>query len=127
MKKILIVEDDGNIALSLEIRLKAAGYELRTAADALTAVKAVEAFRPDLLLVDIAIPAGGGFWVVERLQEDPELSRIPFIFVTASQAPGVPEKAEALGAFAFLNKPYDFSELLASIREALASEQEVRS
>jgi len=126
-KKILIVEDDRNIALSLEIRLRAAGFELVSAGDALTAVGAARTFRPDLLLVDIAIPAGGGFWVVERLREDPELGGVPFIFVTASQAPGVLEKAETFGAHAFLNKPYDFTELLRAIHGALAAEHGART
>ena len=124
MKKILIIEDDKNIAFSLEIRLRDAGYEVSTSADAVDAVKSIVEFRPDLLLVDIAIPAGGGFSVVEQMQDMKDVGKIPFIFITASQAPGIKEKGMELGARAFVNKPYDFSELRTAITEALRPAKE---
>ena len=119
MNKILIVEDDKNIAFSLEIRLRDAGYQVMTSADAVNAVKAIVEFCPDLVLVDIAIPAGGGFSVVEQMQNMSNREKVPFIFITASQAPGIKEKGEGLGAYAFVNKPYDFGELRSAITGAL--------
>jgi len=99
--------------------LRDAGYQVMTSADAVDAVKSIVEFCPDLLLVDIAIPAGGGFSVVEQMQNMTDLKKVPFIFITASQAPGIKEKGEELGAHAFVNKPYDFSELRSAITGAL--------
>jgi DNA-binding response OmpR family regulator len=117
MKKILIVEDDRNIARSLEVRLKSEGYEVAIAGDAMTGVNSALKFRPDLVLLDISLPAGSGFSVAERLQRL-LATMMPFIFLTASKQPGVREKAKELGASGFFEKPYDGEELLAAIRRA---------
>lgn len=119
MKKILIVEDDQNIARALAIRLKHAGYEVTVAPDAITAVEVGLQKLPDLALVDISLPAGNGFTVAERLQSLLPTAT-PLIFLTASKQPGLREKAKELGAAAFLTKPYDTDNLLGAIQLALA-------
>ena len=121
MKKILIVEDDHNISKSLAIRLKNAGYEVNVAPDALSGLEFAMRKPPDLVLLDISLPAGNGFGVAERLQSLLSTAT-PFIFLTASQKPGLREKAKKLGAAAFFQKPYDASELLETIRLVLAGE-----
>jgi DNA-binding response OmpR family regulator len=68
MKKILIVEDDQNIAKALAIRLKSAGYEVTVAPDAMTGVAAATKIQPDLALLDISVPAGNGFIVAEKIR-----------------------------------------------------------
>ena len=65
--KILVVEDDQNIALALVVRLRAAGYEVMTAPDAVLAVSMALKHRPDLILLDLLIPGGNGFLVAERV------------------------------------------------------------
>ena len=119
MKKILIVEDDENIAKALSIRLKNTGYEVSVAPDALTGVENAVKKVPDLVLLDISLPAGSGFTVAERIQSlIPHAT--PLIFLTASKKPGLREKAKELGAAAFFQKPYEWDDLLGAIQLALA-------
>lgn len=118
MKKILIVEDDENLAKALAIRLESTGYEVTIAPDAVLGVSTALKSNPDLTLLDILMPAGDGFTVADRLQE--LLPReIPFIFLTASKQPGLRKKAEILGARDFFEKPYEAEDLLAAIKTAL--------
>ncbi len=118
MKKILIVEDDENVAKALAIRLESSGYHVTIAPDAVLGVTSALRTNPDLALLDIAMPAGNGFTVADRLQE--LLPReTPFIFVTASKEPGLRKKAEILGATDFFEKPYEAEDLLAAIKGAL--------
>jgi DNA-binding response OmpR family regulator len=119
MKKILIVEDDRNIASALSIRLKNAGYEVSVAPDALTGVETAIKKLPDLVLLDISLPAGNGFTVAERIQSLIPTAT-PLIFLTASNKPGLREKAKELGAAAFFHKPYRADDLLGAIQLALA-------
>jgi DNA-binding response OmpR family regulator len=117
-RKILIVEDDEKIALALSVRLQSAGYETNTAYDALSAVGAAVEFSPELVLLDISMPAGDGFGVAERLR-DLLAKPTPLIFLTASKQPGLREKAAAVGAIDYFEKPFDSERLLASIQRAL--------
>ena len=119
MKKILIVEDDPNIAKALSIRLKNAGYEVSVASDALTGLETAIKKVPDLVLLDISLPAGNGFTVAERIQSLIPTA-IPVIFLTASRKPGLRDKAKELGAAAFFHKPYEAEDLLGAIHLALA-------
>ena len=121
MKKILIVEDDPKISLALSVRLKAQGYEVSTADNAISATSAASKAQPDLLLLDISMPGGNGFMAVELLQRNDITADIPFIFLTASKQPGLREKALELGASAFFEKPYDAEQLLAAVEQALPS------
>jgi len=122
MKKILVVEDDQNISRSLAVRLKNAGYDVTVASDALSGLEFAIRKPPDLVLLDISLPAGNGFSVAEQLQSLLSTAT-PFVFLTASQKPGLREKANKLGAAAFFQKPYDGSELLEAIRLVLAGER----
>lgn len=118
-KKILLVEDDANIAKALAIRLKHHGYVTVVAPDALSAVELAVKTEPDLALLDISIPAGNGFTVAERIQA--LLPReTPLIFLTASKQPGLREKARALGAAAFFQKPYEAEAVLEAVQLALS-------
>jgi DNA-binding response OmpR family regulator len=123
MKKIMIVEDDGNIAKALGIRLKHCGYEVVIAPDALSGVEMAIKERPDLALLDISLPAGNGFTVAERIQTLLP-KETPMIFLTASKQPGLREKAMEMGAAAFFQKPYEAEDLVGAIQVALAGVQE---
>ena len=118
MKKILIVEDDANIAKALAIRLKTAGYEVMVAPDAMNGVSAALKFNPDLAVLDISLPAGNGFTVADKIQELLPTAT-PIIFLTASKQPGLRKQAGKLGAAAFFEKPYDADDLLVAIKRAL--------
>ena len=119
--KILIVEDDPGISRALGIRLRASGYEVVSAEDGVGGVAAVERHDPDLILLDISMPAGGGFFVAEHVMKRPETKRAPIIFVTATKAPGVRERAEEFFPAAYVEKPFESQDLLATISNVLGS------
>jgi DNA-binding response OmpR family regulator len=118
--KVLIIEDDREIAWALELRLKQAGCRTTTAHDALSGLNAAVRLHPDLVLLDISMPAGNGFVVAEKIR----LQVLPtplIVFLTASKRPDFRERAQALGAAAFLEKPYEPRELVATILKTLQS------
>ncbi len=119
-KKILVVEDDSDINEALCIRLRGAGYDVVSAEDGLHGMLRAVKERPDLLLLDISMPGGDGFSIVERLRDHTDAPAIPVVFLTASKRPELRQKAKDLGAVALLEKPYEASELLATIRETIA-------
>ena len=119
MNKILIIEDDVKIALALSVRLKAAGYEVKKAHDALTGFHAAVNDPPDLVLLDISMPAGGGFSVAEKIRSQLP-GHTPIIFITASKLPEFRVRAAELGAIEFFEKPFEAGELLEAIRSALS-------
>ena len=119
MKKILVVEDDKRIVMALAVRLKAKGYDVVAAYDAVMAMSVAMQERPDLVLLDISMPGGNGFMVAARLQNEATTAGVPMIFLTASKQPGLPERARDVGAVGFFTKPYEAAEFLAAIDGAL--------
>ena len=125
-KKILIVEDDPDVRQGMYVRLKANGYEVFLAADAPSSMIEARKHEPDLVILDLGLPAGDGFLVMERLKTMPSRALIPIIVVSARDVRANQERAIKAGARAFLQKPVDNAELLAVIRQALGepSQQE---
>ena len=119
-KKVLIVEDDEKIALALSLRLQSAGYETSTAPDAITGVHFTLSAHPDLVLLDISLPAGSGFTVAERVRGSSG-SKTPIIFLTASKQPGFRERALELGAAGYFEKPYEADALLMAVHQHLGT------
>lgn len=119
MKTVLLIEDDKEITLAVGIRLKSLGYEVISAADAVTAVAQARKSNPDVVLIDINLPGGDGFMVAERLQSLLETAVTPIIFMTASKQSGLKERAKELGAVAFLEKPFDGTQLADAIEASL--------
>ncbi len=117
--KILIIDDDNDMRRALHIRLRAHGYETVFAGDGLAAMKVAIKESPDLILLDLGLPAGDGFVVMERLQKNTKLSCVPVIFLTARECRVNKEKALAAGCFAFFQKPADNGELMSAIEKAL--------
>jgi CheY-like chemotaxis protein len=116
-RKILIVEDDADVRLGYHVLLKSNHYDTFFAADALAAVSEARKVQPDLILLDLGLPAGDGFVVMERLRANIQLSMIPVIVVSGRDLPGNKERALRFGARAFLQKPWNDDELLRLIRE----------
>jgi DNA-binding response OmpR family regulator len=118
-KKILIVDDDPDVRQGMLVRLTANHYDTFFAADALSGL--AEALRnvPDLIVLDLGLPARDGFVVMERLKTIPSLAVIPIVVVSALDVRENQERAIKAGARAFLHKPVDNVELLAVIRKAL--------
>jgi DNA-binding response OmpR family regulator len=118
-KKILIVEDDADVRMGLHVRLKANHYDIFFAADGFSSVQEARKHEPDLIILDLGLPAGDGFVVMDRLKAVPALAIIPIIVVSGRSGAANRERALKAGAKAFLEKPVDNAELLAVIRQAL--------
>jgi DNA-binding response OmpR family regulator len=123
-KKILIVDDDPDVRHGMHLRLKANHYDTFFAADALSSMIEARKHEPDLIILDLGLPAGDGFVVMERLKSIPSLAVIPIIVVSARDARANQERAVKAGAKAFLQKPVDNAELLAVIRQALGEPEQ---
>jgi DNA-binding response OmpR family regulator len=123
-RKILIVDDDADLRLGLGVRLRAIKYATVFAADGATAIAMAQRERPDLILLDLGLPAGDGFLVLERLRAIPKLAAIPVVVITARDVEESRERALDLGAVAFLQKPVDNAALLTAIRLALREDIE---
>ena len=120
MKRVLLIEDDKQITLALGVRLKSMGYDVVSAPDAVSAVAQARRHAPDVILIDINLPGGDGFTVAERLRTLAQTSTTPCIVITAGSEPGVERRAEKVGASAFLEKPFDATELADKIEHSLS-------
>jgi len=126
-KKILIVDDERDIVKALTIRLQGAGYEVVTAFDGAQAIFVAHKERPDLIILDIRMPAGDGFGVAEKLKHSASTFSIPVIFLTGGPERNSEEKAMTLGARFYIKKPYDPEELLDAIKRALEGDPDASS
>ncbi|MGA7908563.1 MAG: response regulator [Candidatus Sulfotelmatobacter sp.] len=117
--KILVVDDDPDLLRALRLRLRSNNCEIATAADGYGAIAAAQKERPDLIILDIGLPAGDGFVVLERLQNNDQLAGIPVIVVSARDPQGNEERALKAGATMFFQKPVDNEELMNVIRVSL--------
>lgn len=122
-KRVLIVDDDPDVRAGLNIRLRASGYDTGFATDALSAVAEARKSNPDLILLDLGLPAGDGFVVMQRLKAMPQLAVIPVIVVSARDRAANENRALMAGAVAYFQKPFDDAALLAAIRGALEEDQ----
>jgi CheY-like chemotaxis protein len=118
--KVLIVDDDQQLILLLASHLRGAGYPTLAAVDAVQGFMFAQREQPGLVLLDVAMPAGGGLSLLEKLVKTLRTQLIPVIVITASPDPGIEAQARATGAVAFLRKPIDRDALLAAVDAALA-------
>lgn len=119
-QKILIVDDDPDLRQALRLRLRANHYETVNAGDGYSAIAQAYKERPNLIILDLGLPAGDGFVVLDRLQKDDKLSTIPVVVLTARDPLGNEQRALRSGAAAFFQKPADNAELLNVIRATLS-------
>jgi two-component system KDP operon response regulator KdpE len=117
--KILLVDDDPDLVRALRLRLRASNYEVATASDGYTAIASAQNERPALIILDLSLPAGDGFVVLDRLRNIYRLSSVPVIVLTARDPDSSKEHALNAGATAFFQKPADNDELLNAIRVSL--------
>ncbi len=118
-KKILVVEDDADVRLGYHVLLKAHDYDTFFAADGSAAIGEARKHQPDLIILDLGLPAGDGFLVMERLKANTYLAMVPVIVVSGRDIRANQERALAAGAKAFFHKPWRDEELLAIIAQTL--------
>ncbi len=116
-KKILVVDDNPDILMMLDGRLKTSGYEVRGVLNGDAALKQIEADPPDLILLDIMMPGMEGNVLAQTLKANPRWKEIPIVFMTALRKPGEQERAGAqVGSNIIFSKPFEFSELLETLQ-----------
>ena len=118
-KTILIADDEPNIVISLEYLLQRAGYRVVVARDGQEALDAIAAAAPDLVLLDVMLPRVSGFEVCQTIRENPALAAMRIVMLTAKGRDVERSKGLALGADAYVTKPFSTQDLLAQIRTLL--------
>jgi len=118
--KILIVDDEPNIVLSLEFLMKQAGYQVRTATDGEAALEAITQEIPDLILLDVMMPLKTGFEVCQEIRSHPDYRGLKIIMLTAKGRDVEKEKGTALGADDYITKPFAVQEVVDKVAELLA-------
>ena len=116
---ILVVDDDPDMRQNLQIRLKANGYDVRCAEDGVGAISAAHRHTPDLIVLDLGLPAGDGFVVLDTLKTSLDLSSVPVIVLSGRDRKANEERVLNAGGRAFLQKPVQTNEFLAVIRHTL--------
>ncbi|HMV20500.1 MAG: response regulator [Betaproteobacteria bacterium] len=118
--KILIVDDEPNIVVSLEFLMKKEGFDVAVAVDGEEALAKVATFRPDLVLLDVMMPKKSGFEVCEAVRANPDNARLLVVMLTAKGRDTEVAKGLALGADAYVTKPFSTKELVAKVKAMLA-------
>ena len=118
--KVLLVDDEPNILLSLQFLMKKAGYDVRTASDGEAALAEIARARPDIVLLDVMMPKLDGFSVCQRIRANPELSSLRVIMLTARGRDVEREKGLALGADDYITKPFSTKDAIERVAEVLA-------
>ncbi|WP_287153387.1 response regulator [Candidatus Solincola tengchongensis] len=121
-KKILIVDDDEELVRILSINFMAEGYEVCAAFDGVSAVMRAHKEHPDLIVLDVRMPAGDGLNVVEKLRSSTKTFNIPVLFLSALPYDELKEKAAQAGVVHYLTKPFELDMLLGMVRNILGIE-----
>jgi len=120
-KRILIVDDEPNIVVSLEFLMKREGFEVDVATNGEAALKAVDERAPDLVLLDIMLPSINGFELCQKLRADPRWRGLKIIMLTAKGRESDMAKGLGLGADLYVTKPFSTKELVAQVKQLLAA------
>ena len=118
-KKILIADDEPNIVVSLEFLMKQKGYVVKVVDNGKDALEAIGAFGPDLILLDVMMPQMSGYDLCQRVRENPAWAAIRIVMLSAKGRDIEVTKGMAVGADAYLTKPFSTKELLAKVGELL--------
>jgi two-component system KDP operon response regulator KdpE len=125
--KILVVDDDPDLVRALRLRLRANNYDVATATDGYSAIASAQKEHPALIILDLGLPVGDGFVVLDRLQNSDALDGVPVIVLSARDPQSNEERALKAGAAAFFQKPADNDELMNVIRVSIGPGQEQRA
>jgi CheY-like chemotaxis protein len=119
--RVLVVEDDPGVRQLCSVILERAGIEVLEAEDGLRGLERARADAPDLVVLDVSMPRLDGFELATKLRCDDETRSIPLLFLSGETAPAGKARAHALGALAYLTKPFDPPALASVVAGALAT------
>ncbi|RAR70704.1 response regulator transcription factor [Flavobacterium aciduliphilum] len=119
MKKILIVDDEPNIVMSLEYTFKKNGFEVFIARDGQEALDIVKTTFPDVIILDVMMPLVDGYATLEHIKKDPHLTHTKVLFLSAKNKDSDIQKGLALGADAYLTKPFSIKKVVDQVFELL--------
>ncbi len=114
--RILVVEDEKDVAMVLSKRLMDAGYEVALVPDATMAMTQCHEFKPDLIILDLLLPGGGGISVLKNIKLSTKTNLIPVLVLTGAKNEELKQSIHAIGVEGYFEKPYDAPELLAAIK-----------
>lgn len=118
--KILIADDEQNIVISLEFLMKREGFDVSIAQDGEEAINKIREEMPDLVLLDVMMPKRNGFEVCQEVKADPSLQSVKVLMLTAKGRDTEVSKGLALGADAYMTKPFSTKELVEKVRVLLS-------
>lgn len=119
-KHVLLIEDEPNIIEAIGFILKRDGWHVDTHSNGQTALDAVRARRPDLVILDVMLPGMSGYDILKALRADPDWAALPVLMLTARGQTKDRELAESLGASRFMTKPFSNAEMLEAVRALVA-------
>jgi two-component system alkaline phosphatase synthesis response regulator PhoP len=119
-QKILIVDNEPNIVISLEFLMQQSGYKICIARDGEEALMQMAAFQPDLVLLDVMLPLRNGFDVCQKIRENSAWNRVKVVMLSAKGRDFEVTTGLALGADAYVTKPFSTIELVEQVRQLLA-------
>ncbi len=119
--RILIVEDEADLAWVEQFNLESEGYEVQVALEGLSAIDALETFSPDVLVLDVMLPLVNGWSVLARAQQLPDEQRPSVILVSAVAGVADQARAEGMGVGSFLAKPFDIDELVRLVDQTIST------
>jgi DNA-binding response OmpR family regulator len=118
--RVLIVDDEPNIVISLEFLMKKEGFVVAVAGDGDAALEQVATFNPDIVLLDVMMPKKSGYEVCQAIKADPARSSVKVVMLTAKGRESEVAKGLALGADAYVTKPFATKDLVAKVKSMLA-------
>lgn len=121
-KRILVVEDEDNIAIALDYLMTREGYELQRIASGAGAVDLIRKTRPDLVLLDVMLPEVSGYEICQNVRMEPDLASVRILMMTARGSAMERRKGLAMGADGFISKPFELKALRAEVRRILSGE-----
>lgn len=120
--RVLVVEDEDNIAIALNYLLTREGYAPDRIANGGEALARIRATRPDLVLLDVMLPEVSGYEICQEIRLDPALAAVKILMMTARGSAIERKKGLALGADGFISKPFELAELRKEVRRLLGVE-----
>lgn len=121
LPRVLVVEDEDNIATALEFLIMREGYAHDRVASGAEAMARIEATHPDLVLLDIMLPEVSGYEICHRIRTDPDLADVKVLMMTARGSAFERRRGQELGADGFISKPFELKDLRAEVHRLLGA------